>query len=365
MALPEPGFLAKYRTVTFAALLSALLLIGLVMLKPFYPAILWASVMAVLLTPIHRKISVGKNENLAAILTTLLALIIVGVPVVLVGAALFFQANEFVQVMKNSAPSGQNGISLDNVVRELEVSLKPILQSLSPDFSLTAWFGEHKQDLLRSISEPAGKAIFSIGYTIFTLVVALLTMFFMLRDGHRLREPALQLLPLPRDVGERLLQRLSDTIRAVFVGIVLVAIVQGSVAGVAYWAVGVPQALLWGVATIVLCMIPLVGAPILYIPMSLLLISQGKTVEAIVLLAVGFVIVSNIDNILRPFIIGAKVDLHPMAVFFSLLGGVFLLGPVGIMAGPMLLAVVLVMVDALRERTGSDGSIPEASAGLS
>ncbi len=356
MALPESGFLAQYRTIVFAVVLGTLVLIALVMLQPFYPAILWASVLAVLMKPWHRRIVEGKNDNLAALLTTLLALAIVGLPMLLVGAALFFQVNEFVQVVKNSAPSGQSGFSIDNLVTQLESTLKPLIQGISPEFSLTAWFNEHRQSLLQSITAPAGKVAFSIGYTVFTLVVAFLTMFFMLRDGEKLKAPALELIPLPRRQGERLLARLAETIRAVFVGIVLVAIVQGTVAGVAYWAVGIPQALLWGVATIVLCTIPLLGAPILYVPLALLLVSQGKYTEAIALLAVGFLVVSNIDNVLRPFIIGARVVMHPMAVFFSLLGGVFLLGPVGIMAGPMVLCVLLVMVDVLRERMAGEAS---------
>lgn len=356
----ETGFQQKYRTVGFAVFLGALLVLALVMLQPFYPALLWASVLSVLMTPIHRRMRNGKSPNVAATLTTLLALAIIGIPILLVGGAMFFQVNEFVQVVKQSAPSGQSGFSVDNLVRELDATLRPIIQNVSPDFDLIAWFNEHKQSLLQSVTAPAGKAAFSIGYAIFTLVVSFLTMFFMLRDAEKLREPALTLLPLPRDVGERMLSRLSDTIRAVFVGIVLVAVVQGTVAGVAYWAVGIPQSLLWGVATIVLCTIPLLGAPILYVPLSLMLLSQGKYTEGIALVAVGFLVVSNIDNVLRPFIIGAKVDLHPMAVFFSLLGGVFLFGPVGIMAGPMILSVLLVLVETVRERMEAASGEPSA-----
>lgn len=333
------------------------------MLQPFFPALLWATVLTVLMTPLHRRMRATMAPNFAAISTTFLTLAIVGIPIAFVGIALFFQVNSFVQDMRQAAPAGQQGLSLDYMARQLDDMLKPLIAGFAPDFSLSNWFNEHKESLVQSITAPAGKAVFALGYAAFTLVISFLTMFFMLRDGEKLREPALDLIPLPREDGENILAKLSDTIRAVFIGIVLVAVVQGSIAGVTYWLVGVPHALLWAVATIVLCAIPLLGAPILYIPLSLILMSQGKYTEGFILLGVGFLIVSQIDNILRPFIIGARIELHPMAIFFSLLGGIFLMGPAGIMGGPMLLIILLTFSDILRRRMNmrsGESAVPSA-----
>lgn len=344
------GFTDKYRNVVFAILVGVLVLLAGRLLVPFIPAILWASVLTVLMKPLHRRFQDKWSPNVAAIITTFLTLMIVGVPIALVGTAVFFQVNSFVIDLKNAAPTGENGLSLDYLVQELDTTLKPLIQSIAPDFRFVEWFTEHRDEIVRNLTAPAGKAAFTAGYGAFTLVIAFLTMFFMLRDGEKLTAPALELIPLPKATGERILSRLSDTIRAVFVGIVLVAVVQGTVAGITYLALGIPHALLWGVATIVLCVIPLLGAPFLYVPLAIMLFSQGKVAEGAVLLGVGFIVVSNIDNLLRPFIIGAKVDLHPMAVFFSLLGGVLFFGPVGLMAGPMLLTVLLAVIDVLQER---------------
>lgn len=344
------GFLDEYRNLGFVLLVFALIILAFLMLRPFIPAILWAVVLSVLMMPIHRKFASKRSPNIAATQTTLLTLAIIGVPVILVGIALFFQVNGFVQEVKNATPAGESAFSIDMLMKQLDETFKPLIHGIAPDFSLVAWYDEHKQDLLRTISAPAGQAAVSAGYALFTLVVAFLTMFFMVRDGHRLKEPALELIPLPREHGERILVRVGTTIRAVFVGVVLVAVIQGTVAGVTYWSVGIPHAVLWGVATIILCTIPLLGAPILYIPMGLMLLSQGKYGEAAALLGVGFLVVSQIDNVLRPFIIGARIELHPMAVFFSLLGGIFLMGPVGIMGGPIILTITLAVIDIIRER---------------
>jgi predicted PurR-regulated permease PerM len=346
-------FAAKYRNLAFIAVAALALYAAFWMLLPFVPAILWAAVLAVLMTPIHRRVRKkfeGVSPNIPATITTILTLLIVGVPLTLIGVALASQVQSFASDLRNAAPAGQSGLSLDSLVAELNAALQPILKPIAPNFDLTQWFQEHKENILQNVSAPAGKLVVAVGYALFTLVIAFLTMFFVVRDAEKLREPALDLIPLPRESGEKILSRLSDTIRAVFVGIVLVAIIQGTIAGITYYAVGIPHALLWGVATIVLCTIPLLGAPILYIPMGLILMSQGKYTEAAVLLGVGFLIVSQIDNLLRPFIIGARIELHPMAVFFSLLGGIFLMGPVGIMGGPMVLIVLLSLMDVVRER---------------
>jgi predicted PurR-regulated permease PerM len=184
----------------------------------------------------------------------------------------------------------------------------------------------------------------------------------MLRDGERLREPALELIPLERAKAEDVLSKMSQTIHAVFIGVVLVALIQGTISGVAYVVCGVPSPLVWFVATTVLCAIPLLGAPLIYVPMALLLLSQGKTPQAIGLLVVGFGVVSQVDNLLRPFVIGARVNLHPMAIFFSLLGGVLALGPVGIMAGPVLLTILLALQDIIREKNRDAEPAVEAVA---
>ncbi|HMS57129.1 MAG TPA: AI-2E family transporter, partial [Fimbriimonadaceae bacterium] len=141
---------------------------------------------------------------------------------------------------------------------------------------------------------------------------------------------------------------------AALVGIVLVSIIQGTLAGIIYAIAGVPNSLMWGVATIIACMIPMVGGPIVYAPIGLLLLTQGKTWQGLLVLGVGFGLISQIDNLLRPFFIGAKTNLHPMAIFFSLLGGVLVWGPLGLFLGPMLLTVVLCVFELLGSKDASN-----------
>jgi predicted PurR-regulated permease PerM len=341
----------KYRDIAFWIIAGAILLATLILIRPFLPAILWAIVLSVLMHPYYLRLRKRFNENSSALIATLSTILLIGLPLFVVAVAVVLQVNMFIRDMLAGAPPGHEGLTLDNLLLEVDRLLAPFTTRFGDgDFSLAAWVQENREALTRGLGRPVGQALFAIGFGIFSAVIAFLSMFFMLRDGHRLRGPALELIPLPEEESEHILNRLRETIRAVFVGVVLVAFVQGTVAGVTYHLVGVPNALMWGVFTIILCTIPLMGAPLIYIPLAITLAAQGHYIQAAILLGVGFIFVSNIDNLLRPFIIGARVPLHPIAIFFSLLGGVLMMGAIGIFAGPLLLAAALAVQDVIRLR---------------
>ncbi|MFN3684034.1 MAG: AI-2E family transporter [Fimbriimonadaceae bacterium] len=338
----------RYSYAALLVLSLALLVVGGLILRPFVPALVWALVLAILTQPIYERCRRRLGDSFGAGVTVLATVLFVGLPLTVVGTFLYLQILDALQAIGSQSTSTRNSfqVVLDGVTK----ALAPLLRALGQeDFSLTDWVASNRQMLMEAVRQPLGQAAVGAGKGVFTAVVALLTLFFLLRDGGRLREPAVELSPLTPAQTESLFQRIGQTVRAVFVGIVLVAIVQGLAAGVGYFVAGVPNPVVWTLVTIVLCAIPLLGSPLVYVPLGVTLITQGRPLAGVLLMAYGFAVVSNIDNVLRPFIIGAQTNLHPMAVFFSLLGGVFLLGPVGLMAGPMVLTVALCLADALRE----------------
>jgi predicted PurR-regulated permease PerM len=347
------GFSERYRNVAF--LLIALLTLGLATatVLPFLPAILWAAVLSILTYPVFRRLNVrlekvkalqgGHSRTAASLLTTLFTLFLVCIPFALVVGGSFLQAG--------SATQGLTQGGIEGAVQRAETSLLPLMEKLGvKDFSISKYVQEHSQEIVQNLRAPATKFAGQVLVTVLTLVIALLTQFFMLRDGDRLREPAQELLPISPEHSQDLLERVAETVRAVFIGTVLVAIIQGALIGVAYALAGVPNALLLGVVSAILCVVPLLGAPVIYIPVGLALLISGNLQGALIVLGMGFIVVSQIDNVLKPFFIGGRVNLHPMAIFFSILGGVLLVGPIGVMAGPMLLTVLLALHDVVRER---------------
>ncbi|MCX7801317.1 MAG: AI-2E family transporter [Fimbriimonadales bacterium] len=338
----------RYRHAAWLILGLAVLAVGALIVRPFVPALVWALVLSILTQPIYDRVRRRVGDSLGAVVSVLAAVLFVGLPMSVVGAFLYVQILEALQAIGNQSTATRNSfqVVLDGITK----AVAPVLRAVGQDgFSLTDWVARNREMLMEAVRQPLGQAAVGMGKAVFTAVVALLTMFFMLRDGHQLREPAIDLSPLTREQTEALFARIGQTVRAVFVGIILVAVAQGLAAGAGYFVAGVPNPLVWTLVTILLCAIPLLGSPLVYVPLGVTLITQGRPIAGVALMAYGFVVVSNIDNLLRPFVIGAQTNLHPMAVFFSLLGGVFLLGPVGLMAGPLVLTIALCMAEALRE----------------
>lgn len=351
MANEHHQFERHYRPAAFWVITASILVLGTVLFRPFLPAITWAIVLSVLTYPLYERLRKrGMGENVAATITLFGTIFAIAIPLLLIGLMMFTQFSDTVAQIQDSVrtTAATGGKSSDAVVHEIARFVDPLTKQLGLRIDIPNWYMANKPQISQQLGSAVAQGAQTLGYGAFTMIVALLTMFFMIRDGHRLRGPALELLPIPAERSGEILDRMAETIRAVFVGVVLVAMVQASIAFIAYWLCGVPSPALFAMATFISCVIPLLGGPIVYGPLSLSLILQGETAKGVILLLVGVIIVSQVDNLLRPFVIGARVQLHPMAVFFGLLGGVLAFGPVGIMAGPVVLTAMIGLQDMIR-----------------
>lgn len=345
-SLNYPGIALTVLLLLFGSIAAA-------MLAPFASALLWAAVLSILTFPVYKawlrrlanvpRLNAETKASIAALITTLFTLVIFLIPFLAIGGGLYLQFAGLVR--------GLSDQTFDEILAGVEKSIQPTLAQFgATDFHLTGYLNEHRTELLGSLRQPLTNVVGQASVTFFTLTAALLTQYFMLKDGQHLRKSVVALAGLPEARTLEILQRVAETVRAVFVGTVLVAIVQGAVIGVAYAWAGVPNALLLAVVSAILCVIPLLGAPVVYLPVGLALLAQGNVPGAIKVLLVGFLVVSQIDNVLKPFFIGGRTNLHPMAIFFAIIGGVFLVGPIGVMAGPMALTIFLALVTILEEK---------------
>jgi len=335
--------------VVFWLVFVLLIIAAGIFVWPFLNAILVAGVLSVLLFPTYKRLNARFSDTISSLIVTLGAVAVILVP--LVAASVIGGAQAYQKVNAFISERGDTAAAIDSISKDIDVAVKPWLAKVGvTDFHLKEYWEENKEEIQSSARAPLTQGAKGFVIGVVTLVIALLTMFFMLRDGKSLIDPVCEVIPLPREETLAIMQRMSNTIRAVFLGIVLVAIVQGLIAGILYWALGIPGAFLWMLVTMVICMIPLLGGPVIYFPMALWLFAIGEPVKALILLGVGLGIISQIDNLLRPFVIGANAKLHAMAVFFSLLGGVLAMGPIGLMAGPIVLTILLGFIDVLRTR---------------
>lgn len=346
------GFVFFVMVLIIAGLSSAIVF-------PFLSAILWATTLSVLTYPWfekgRRKYELGRSEvkrglagkvaeagdTVAALRSTLLTLLVICLPFLLLGTLAYSQVSPALNDLQ-----GKEGFQITDRIDQV---IHPLTERIGmKDFHVQVWWSENSGEIVKSLRQPAGNFARQAGVTAFTMVIALLSMFFFQRDGRKLKEPFLEFCGLPREKGEELLSNVQKTIRAVFSGSVIVAVIQGTIMGITYACLGVPGPALLGFISIILCIVPLLGAPIIYIPVGLLFLAQGDFVKAGVVLGVGFLIVSQIDNVLKPLFIGNQVSLHPLAIFFFVLGGISLFGPIGLMVGPMILTIFLALVDYAR-----------------
>lgn len=346
---------ARYRKVGFAVLCVVLAVVAIVLILPFWHAIAWGVALSILVNPIHKRLSKRMNAQLAAGITTTLTLLFIVIPLLLIGLAVFGEINHVRDQLSSQAAGPGHGFSVSQTIDDANAAVQPFLKSIGfKDFDLRKIIDQGSANLMGSAPGIATGVVRGL----LTFIFALLLVFFVLRDGDRLRPPAIDLLPLPPEKSAKILDTVYDTVHATFYGIVLVALMQGTILGVTFWALGLPAPLVWGMATVVLCTIPFAGAPIVWGPACLLLVAQGDWIRAIILAIIGMGVIGLVDNIFRPIIIGSRVNLHPIAVFFAIFGGIVSMGPVGILVGPVLLSVILGAIQVLREMAAVHVEVP-------
>lgn len=340
-------------TVCFFVILLVLLYQIGVIFKPFLLPVLWAAILAHVTFPLHTRLTtlLRGRETMSAALVTTGILAIVVVPVVFL-TVLFIQ----------EAGSTYNAVHawvLSGGVKRLPALLASFpfggrLQELTGQYVTSS--GDLESLLLQSskalsgfvVEEVTGfaKNVFLLGVN---FLVAIITLFFFFKDGKRLLNSLYRIIPLEDAHKEKIFSRLDQMITAVVKGIVVTAIVQGLLAGLAYAVLGVPVPVFLMALTIVLAPLPLGGTGLIWGPVALYLFWAGHVWKGIAMLSWGVGVVTTVDNVLRPMLIGRAAKLPVLFLFFSILGGLAAYGLIGLFLGPILLAILLTAIQIYRE----------------
>jgi predicted PurR-regulated permease PerM len=330
------------RRIVLAGLLGGLLLAGYVVMRPFLVAIAWAAILAYIAWPIQRRARslLGDRRTLAALVMTTLLSLALGVSLLWLG---FLLQGEGVAAVREAAAQLRAGLRLPEAVVRIPwfgAWLQERLLELGTDQA--AW-GRQLSDLAERWGVRLLRLAGDMGLNLLGFGVALLTSFFLFRDGDRLlaqlRGVLLDLL------GERVdayLQAVGDTTRAVVYGLLLAALAQGLLAGLGYWAAGVDAPTFWGAVTVMAALIPF-GAPLVWGSIGLWLLLQGHVGAGIGLLLWGALVVSWVDNLVRPLVISGVAKTPFLLVLFGVLGGLAAYGLIGLFVGPVVLAVLLAL----------------------
>jgi predicted PurR-regulated permease PerM len=323
------------------------------MVQPFLGVIAWASVLVILFYPVHKRLARRiKSPSLAAMVSCLLVILIILVPVALItlavvnelaGAVQSFQATVNYLVDPNSPITG------------------PILNFISRFVDVTPLRSEEfLAERLRGVSgQIAGQTLGFIGGLVGVIVqmfFVIFTMYYFFKDGDNIFRSVRDSLPLEREQAESVMARTREVIDASVYGVITIGIIQGILGGLAFWVLGLPSAIVWGVVMTLLSMVPMLGAFLVWVPAAIYLALTGQYVKAILLALWGTLVIGMIDNFLRPTLVGSRTRLHELLIFFSVLGGLKVFGVLGVVLGPVVLAVTLALIDVYK--TASRSSNP-------
>ncbi len=345
------GFLAVLVAV---ATLAFLWLIG-----PFSGAILWAVIAAVLFEPLNRRLlrAMPDRRNGAALLTLVVIVAVVVVPALLLGAALLREAT----AVYSRLHAGE--IDVGRMFVAAQTHLPGWATGWLADVGLSDADGVRtkiSQGLATSFQSVAAQ-ILNIGQGTFGFFLALGVMlyltFFFVRDGHGIAARIERGLPLTDQQRALLVEKFVVVVRATIKGSLIVAILQGATGGIVFWALGFPAALLWGVAMGFFSLFPAIGTGLIWVPVTIYLLATGAIWQGVVLGICGFFIISSVDNVVRPILVGRDARMPDYIVLVATLGGFELMGFNGFVVGPVIAALFMAVWEIVSN--GPDAAEPD------
>jgi predicted PurR-regulated permease PerM len=310
----------------------------LLIVWPFYGAVFWATVLAVLFTPLYRRTLrwMRHRPTIAALVTVLLVVSIVILPLTAIGALLAQEAaSTYAPIQAGELNFGRYFEQMLEALPTWMVNLLHASRLIDPGAMRERLSGS----LLRISELVAGQAL-AIGQNTLDFVVSLAIMlyllFFLLRDGERLSARIKAAIPLRAEQMRDVLDTFGVVIRATIKGNVLIALVQGVLGGLMFWFLNIHAAALWGVVMGVLSLLPAVGTALVWVPVAIYLLLTGATWQGIVLIAYGALVIGSVDNVLRPIVVGKDTKMPDYVVLVSTLGGLAVFGPNGFVIGPVI-----------------------------
>jgi predicted PurR-regulated permease PerM len=341
----------KQATTTFflLALAAAALYFCYIIARPFLSPIFLAVMIAIVFHPVHARIRARiRSRNGAALISTVLVLVVLVVPTVGLGVVVSQEITGLYQLLnqRSTEQGGWNPYAMHALERLLSWAGRYInLSTLDLRGALLRWLEQISRFLLSWGAQVVGNIISFLA----DAVIAFFTLFFLFREGGSMKERAAEVLPLNAGQVERLFTGISNSIVANVYGCLAVGAAQGTLAGMAFWVLGLRSPVLWGLVTALFSLIPMIGSAAVWGPAVVILLISGHWWKGLILLAWGAGVVAQVDSLVRPYVISERVKLHTLLVFFALLGGVKAFGIMGLFIGPVVLSFTLAVLDMLRE----------------
>lgn len=313
--------------------------------RPFLVVLILAAVFSVVLQPLHRYIlrHVPRMPGLAAAATILITVACILLPLSFIALQVLDEA----QQLYISIAAGGGDVHLGTVFHDAN----NIVQRYAPSYAaseadLAASIDQYSKEALSWLVYSLGDVFGSVARLLFDLFVFVIALYYLLRDGIRLKQLVIDTSPLSNDDEDKIFSRLEGAVNSVIRGTLTIALVQGVLAATGFALFGVPNAILWGVVAALAALIPGIGTALVLAPAVAYLFIIGATVPAIGLLVWGSLAVGMIDNFLGPRLMGKGMQLHPLLVLLSIFGGLAFFGAAGLFIGPLCLSLLFALLAA-------------------
>ncbi|SAL23157.1 AI-2E family transporter [Caballeronia humi] len=327
-------------------------------LLPFFGAVFWGTILAILFQPMQRWLTVrfGKRRNLAALTTLAITILIVILPLALVAGTLVQEITLAYTQIKSGQPN------FTHYFQQAVHALPSSVQNLLGRFGLDDIPGIQRRLTAGAaqISQFVAEQALSIGQNTFQFVISfgvmLYLVFFLLRDGGEIGRRIRRALPLDEAHKMHLIAKFTTVVRATVKGNIAVAAVQGLLGGLIFWILGIQGSLLWGVLMAFLSLLPAIGAALVWAPAAAYFLLTGDIWRGVILIVFCVVVIGLVDNVLRPILVGKDTKMPDWVVLISTLGGMALFGINGFVIGPLVAALFMASWDlfAQGEETGTE-----------
>ena len=329
------------------ALIILLIILSFFILKPFLLAICIGGLLAYLFFPLQKRLFPNmKNRTLVSLLLCILVLLIVLIPSIFLIKRTVHESYSLYTETKHLIAQGVFQNCHNTFCLNVKEYAQDPIVSEQVQNAVTAG--------TRVLAQRGSDFLASIPFILINLFIIFFTMFYFLKDGPSFINHINDLTGLPEQKFKTILFRLRKVARGLAYGYILIALLQGFLGGLGFWIFGVQSPLFWGLVMAILALIPFLGTGVVWFPASLYLTLQGAfqdssstMAKGIGLFFYGLILVSGIDNVLKPKIMGGAANIHPAIIMLGIFGGIFLLGPFGAIVGPFVLALTVILLEEL------------------
>ena len=350
----------KLQQLFLAVLAIAALVVCSIIVQPFIGPIVSAGAVAILFYPVHSALlrRLPRRPGLAAGLSLLLVVALIVLPSAWIVSTMSKELASAYAALKTKSAAG--GGWAEWIIHAGSGPLVYFgVDPATADEQLRSFLSERIETISGTLLRLIHGVLSNVASFLLNAVIALFVLFFLLRDGNRLLTKSREFLPLEPVVFDRLIGEVGQSVLANVYGVGAVALVQGTLTGVLFYFVGVHSPVLWGVIAGFCSMIPIIGPPIVWVPVALSFAFMGNWGKAAIVAAIGAGVIGMADNVLRPWIVSGRVHLHPLLVFISLLGGAQAFGFLGLFIGPAALSVTIVIFEFLKQGLGQQPVPPQ------